>query len=276
MNLLNIKRLFTLNKKDITLKRIIDAISRRIADIPQYISWKLPFGFSAQNRENIQQYKNKHAGKRCFIIANGPSLKEIDFNLLKNEYTIGMNRIYLLQDTNGFLPNYLVCIDKNSQLLQFTEEFDGVTIPTFYNWDLRNIFKNKTNHMFLKEVYNPRFVSDLDIKPIGSGKSVTYSCMQLAFYMGFSEVYLIGKDHSYQTSEKAGKPIKSDGKEENHFIKNYYKPGMTWDAPDYKTEEFAYSLSRIAFERNGRVIKDATINGKLNIFEKVDFYSLFN
>jgi hypothetical protein len=276
MNILTIKRLLILDKKDITFKRIVDAIKRRITDIPQYISWKLPFGFSAQNREKIHIYKNKHAGQRCFILANGPSLKDMDFNLLKNEYTIGMNRIYLMQNVNGFSPTYLACVDKKSQLLQFTKEFDDVSIPTFYNWDLRNIFKNRNKHMYLKEAYNPRFSGNLDVEPFGSGSSVAYVCIQLAYYMGFSEVYLIGKDHSYQINEKAGKSIKSDGKEENHFIKNYYRPGMTWDAPDYISEEFSYSLAREVFEKNGRIIKDATINGKLNVFEKENFYSLFN
>ena len=42
-----------------------------------------------------------------------------------------------------------------------------------------------------------------------------------------------------------------------------------------ETEEFVYRLSRMAFERNGRRIFDATANGKLNVFEKVNFDNLF-
>jgi hypothetical protein len=268
MNFLSIKRLLILNSRYVS-------INRRVWDIPQFIAWKLPFGFAVENREKIQLYKNKHVGQRCFILANGPSLKDMDLNLLKNEYTIGMNRIYLMKKVNGFTPTYLVCVDRKSQLLQFTREFDEIDIPAFYNWDLRNIFKNRSKHIFLKESYNPRFSGKLDIESFGNGKSVAYVCIQLAYYMGFSEVYLIGKDHSYQISEKAGKSIQSDGKEGNHFIKNYYKPGMTWDAPDYKSEEFSYSLAKIAFEKNKRIINDATIGGKLNVFEKIDYYSLF-
>ena len=50
---------------------------------------------------------------------------------------------------------------------------------------------------------------------------------------------------------------------------------MLWDAPDYETEEFAYKLARKEFEKSGRKIYDATIGGKLNVFEKVNFDELF-
>jgi hypothetical protein len=222
----------------------------------------------------MEAFKDIHKGERCFVIANGPSLKKVDFNLLRDEYTIGMNRIYLLREQNGFMPDYLACIDVKSQILQFHEEMDKVEIPCFFNFDLRGKFSKKDNQYFIKSGFARIFQPDAT-KCLGNGKSVTYAAIQLAWYMGFSEVYLIGKDHSYNTSVSAGKSIVSDGKEQNHFIKGYYKPGMTWDAPDYKSEEFAYRLARKYFEENGRVIKDATIDGKLTVFEKVDFNSLF-
>lgn len=50
---------------------------------------------------------------------------------------------------------------------------------------------------------------------------------------------------------------------------------MGWRIPDYKGEELAYTLAKKAFDESGKVIKDATIDGKLDIFEKVDYYSLF-
>ncbi|MBU1145304.1 MAG: DUF115 domain-containing protein [Firmicutes bacterium] len=270
----NIKRFFTLARKDITFKRIILAFFRRLANIPQFFLWKLPFGFAEENRNRLAKYKDIHAGKRVFIIANGPSLKYVDFGKLKNEITIGMNRIYLMKEVNGFVPTYLVCIDKKSQTLQFTDDYDNIDFPAFYNWDLRNVFKHKNRHIFLKEKLNPKFSKDLVKEPYGSGKTVTYACIQLAYFMGFDEVYLIGKDHTYNTDEKVGVPILSDGNEENHFIKGYYKPNMTWDAPDLKSEEYAYRIAKRVFEYEKKIIKDATINGQLNVFEKVDLSTL--
>lgn len=270
----NIKRATVVDRKDVTLKRIVNAIMRRIVNLPQHFIFFLPFGFYKDNRKKLKQFKDKHIGERCFIICNGPSLKHIDFNLLKDEVTIGMNRIYLMKDQNGFEPTYLACVDKKSQIEQFHDDLDSLNFPCFFNFEMRKYFSKKKNQCFIEECFSPRFQTDAS-KLLGAGKSVTYHTIQLAFYMGFSEVYVIGKDHSYNTTEKAGVGIKATGNEENHFIKGYYKPGMNWDAPDYKTEEYNYQIARKAYEKAGRTIKDATIGGKLQVFEKVDFYSLF-
>lgn len=271
----NLKRFQTLKKGDVTVGRIIKALWRRIDDLPHKLIWNLPTSYTVRNRTAILKFKNIHAGERCFIIANGPSLKHIDFSLLKNEYTIGMNRIYMMQEQNGFSPTYLACIDIEAQLLQFKEDFNNLEMPVFYNWRVRNKFSRKDNQHFIRDTLTPTFSYDLAFRGFGTGRSVTYLAMQLAYYMGFTEVYLIGKDHSYNTTEKTGTAIKSTGKEENHFITGYYKPGMKWFSPDFATEEFAYALAREAFEKNGKIIKDATVNGKLQVFEKIDFYSLF-
>ncbi|QKJ31470.1 DUF115 domain-containing protein [Mucilaginibacter mali] len=271
----NLKRLRTLKRTDITAQRILKAIWRRIKDVPEKIYWDFPFHFTVKNRAGIEKFKDIHKGKRCFIIANGPSLKKIDFSLLKDDHSIGLNRIYMMKGQNGFMPDYLACVDMQAQLLQFFDDYNNVEIDCFYNWEIRNKFKRSDNQHFVRDKLSPSFSTDLAREGYGTGRSVTYLAIQLAYYMGFSEVYLIGKDHSYNTSEKTGTAIKSDGQEDNHFIKGYYKPGMKWFAPDLETEEYAYRLARTAFENDGRIIKDATIGGKLNVFEKVDYYSLF-
>lgn len=268
-------RFISINRRDITIKRLFQAFLRRLVDIPHAIAWYCPWGVAKTNKEFLIKIKNIHKRKRCFIVANGPSLKKIDFSRLKNEYTIGMNRIYLIKKVNGFSPNYLVCIDRKSQLLQFTDEYNKQTSISFYDWNLRNLFDKKENLIFVKGKFSPGFSKTPVTDRLGNGKSVTYACLQLAYYMGFNEVYLIGKDHSYNTNEKAGSGIKSTGDEENHFIKGYYKKGQNWDSPDYKSEEYAYKLARKAFEDNNRIIKDATVNGKLTVFDKIDFNSLF-
>lgn len=272
-----LRKLMATGIEDVTIKRVLSAAARRVSfeNIKNRIYYWLPFGFPEKNRRNILSFKGCHTGKRCFIIANGPSLRYIDFSLLKNEITIGMNRIYMMEKENGFKPNYLVCMDIESQILQFQKEYDSVDLPCFYNFDMHGLFSKKENQYFIKETFSPRFNGDLEKKYLGCGKSVAYTCLQLAFFMGFNEVYIIGKDHNYNTIEKPGECLKSNGEEDNHFIKGYYKKGQKWIAPDYKGEEYAYALAKKAYTESDKVIKDATINGKLKIFEKTDFYSLF-
>ena len=52
--------------------------------------------------ERMLALKDTHRGQRCFIIGNGPSLKNTDLALLENEVTFGLNRIYLLFSKMGF------------------------------------------------------------------------------------------------------------------------------------------------------------------------------
>ncbi len=259
---------------EISCERCWKAVVRRLKDFPHRIIWKLPFQSSLSNKQRIMMYKNIHRGRRCFILANGPSLNKTDLSLLENEITIGMNRIYLMEGVNGFVPDYLVVADIDIQLWQFTNEYNDVKRPRFYNWNTRKLFDKSENLMFFKESFSPLFQPDFT-KRIGAGKSVTFTCFQLAYYMGFSEVFLIGKDHSYNISGIPHMSVESKGDETNHFVKEYYKKGMKWDIPDYVGEEYSYKLAREAFENNGRKIFDATINGKLNVFEKIDYNGLF-
>lgn len=262
--------------KSMSSRRLYEAVWRRINNLPNLLLWNINYGFSKKNKTKLRLYKDIHKGQRCFIIANGPSLNKIDFNLLKNEITIGMNRSYLLEKTKGFMPTYLACIDDTCQLAQFYEEYNEISIPCFYAWNQRHLFDKKDNQMFVRVRFKMGFSEDIVDDLTYNGGTVTYTCIQLAYYMGFSEVYLVGKDHSYKVPEKKDGIIISDGKESNHFIGEYYKTGQKWYAPNYTIEEKAYKLARKMFEMENKVIKDATIDGKLNIFEKTDFTRLFN
>lgn len=269
------ERLRNIKPKDITIGRIFGAILRRIGSVPHRIYYHWPWGFPAKNRERLRKLNGSHKGERCFIVANGPSLKLIDFDLLKNEYTIGMNRIYLMKEENGFMPDCLLCIDKKRLIVPFHEDLDKLSIPCFFPFSMRKYFSKTDNHFFMDCSFTPCINKDATL-PFGNGKTVTFNAIQLAYCMGFSEIYIIGKDHNFNTTGKAGKGIEVKGEDENHFIKNYFLPGQKWDLPDFETEEYAYRIARKALEKDGRRIANATIGGKLEIFERVDFYSLFS
>lgn len=50
--------------------------------------------FHPWRRESIawlSELKDKYQGERCFVIGNGPSLRDTDVAKLKDEFTFGMN-----------------------------------------------------------------------------------------------------------------------------------------------------------------------------------------
>lgn len=272
--LASLKRLRQMHIQDITIKRVWTALLRRVTRIPSRLYFYQPFGFPADNRRKLKALNDSHKGERCFILANGPSLKSVDFNQLKDEFCMGMNRIYLMKEQYGFMPNCLFCIDEERLIKPFREDFDNLDIPCFYSFHLHKYFSKKPNQYFMGGSFNPLFNKDAAGR-FGYGGTVTYSVIQMAFCMGFQEVYILGKDHSFNVTGKAGTSVYVKGEDQNHFLKNYFLSGQKYDIPDYQTEEYAYRVARKAYEEAGRRIYNATEGGKLEIFERVDFKLLF-
>ena len=67
----------------------------------------------------------------------------------------------------------------------------------------------------------------------------------------------------------------SGGDDPNHFSPAYFGKGFRWQLPDLETSEQGYRLARQAYEADGRQVLDATVGGKLAIFPKVPYDSLF-
>jgi hypothetical protein len=69
--------------------------------------------------------------------------------------------------------------------------------------------------------------------------------------------------------------VVSQGDDPDHFNASYFGKGFRWQLPDLETSEHSYRMARQAYERAGRQVLDATVGGKLTIFPKVDYTSLF-
>lgn len=261
---------------EITPNRVYSALKVRMSEIPHSYAWN--FQLQAQvNKEYIRNFHNIHEGERCFIVANGPSLLKTNLDLLENEITIGMNRIYLNFEKSSFRPSYYVAMNELI-LEQFPNEISQLTMPKFLNWNRRSFFGfPDANMVFLKSkmVINDTFQYDLT-HPLVVGASVTFVALQIAFYMGFEKVVLIGLDHNY--AEK-GTPNKTETRiseqDSSHFHANYFPKGVKWQLPDLQRSEVDFEIARKVFQSNGREILDATIDGKCQVFEKINYLSLF-
>lgn len=251
-----------------------------IRDLPQ-----LPEAYlHPWRRESLRRlaaFKDVHTGKRAFIIGNGPSLKQTDLTRLKDEITFGMNRIYLMFPELGFTTTYLSVVN-DLVIEQTAGDLVALAVPKFLCWRARRFFSAgqfggdlAALPTFLYTAYDaPGFARDVRGR-VWEGATVTYVTLQLAFHMGFKEVILIGVDHNYATSGKPNTTITSDGEDPNHFSGQYFGRGFRWQLPDLETSEMAYRMARAAYESAGRRVMDATVGGRLNIFPKVEYNSLF-
>lgn len=261
----------------ISFHRIYQAILRRLKNFPDVLAWyTLPL--AEQNRQKLARFHNRHRGERCFIIGNGPSLKQTDLNLLKHDLAFGLNRIYLLYDSISIRPQYYVSVNE-LVLEQFAGEIVKIPGQKFLNWNRRQFFLPPADdvHFITYSLgIEDRFVPT-PFRPVSSGGTVTFVAMQLAYFMGFQEAILIGVDHNFaSTGEPNRTEVRMEDQDRDHFHPNYFPKGSRWQLPDLLRSELAYEKARIAFEQDGRRILDATIGGKCTVFEKVDYYGLFN
>jgi len=239
--------------------------------------------------KRLREYHEIYKGKRCFIIGNGPSLNKLDLTLLKDEYTFGANAIYLHKEKMGGLPkfmavtDYLVAEDRCDELNQL----EGVTM--FIPVNLTYVIKPRPNVVLLKYYYpdvGKKIIlpHNLTEGAYGYG-SVSFLNLQLAFHMGFQEVYLIGMDHTYK-DDKAFKRVVSkfgtsagerivESDDQNHFHPDYFGKGYRWHDPKIEPMILSHEYAKESYEADGRNIFNATFGGKLEVYERVDYNSLF-
>ena len=232
-----------------------------------------------ESAQRLMAYQDRFSGQRCFVIGNGPSLKGMDLSYLKDEYTFGMNRIYLAFEEWGFQTTFLVSVN-DLVVEQCSMELNNLEIPKFISWRAKNLLfpsgRPDQNTQFLYTSYTGKKFARNITNRFWEGSTVTFICLQLAFCMGFNEVILIGVDHDFDTKGKANITVVSNGDDPNHFSPDYFGKGFRWQLPDLETSEGAYRLALENYKKNHRSVLDATVDGKLKVFPKVDYYFLFH
>ena len=167
-----------------------------------------------KDKAKIKSFYNLYEGKRCFILGNGPSLSIDDLNLLKNEITFGFNSLFMVYNQTDFRPNYYMAADyhffqNNKKVVQDIIEENKSTFMFFHlykkyiksNDSVISFFHNCiykiTPDSFRKKSVNPK-----PYKYISMYYSVVCMAIELAFYMGFKNIFLLGIDFSQSNTTK--------------------------------------------------------------------------
>lgn len=203
--------------------------------------------------------------KQCVIIGNGPSIKDLDLDRILLP-TFGTNAIYL-----KYIPTYYV-IEDRLVAQDRRVEINALFLPKFAG---KHLQAHLNNCIWLKEnmdsVYPmpPRFT---DGQRFFTGGTVTYLCLQIAFVMGFEEVYLLGVDHNYTQRENArevgGGIMVSTGEDPDHFDPEYFGAGKRFHDPRPERMLLAYQTANEVYEAAGRKIYNASPESLLEVFER--------
>jgi len=260
------------------LRRVIgegstQALARAVSDTRSGIEYAVDRR-GKESARRLHDLKDRFRGERCFIIGNGPSLRDMDLSHLRGEYTFGLNRAPLLFPRIGFQTTFLVCVNR-LVLEQSGNELLDTSCAKFVSWDGRRFLPASADVTFLRSVAGPRFSEDPS-RGIWEGGTVTFVAMQLAYHFGFEQVVLIGVDHSFTTKGPPNQETTSTGGDPNHFDPGYFGKGYRWHLPDLEKSELAYGLAKQRFEASGRSIVDATVGGHLTVFAKAPYDALTN
>ena len=225
-----------------------------------------------ESSRRLRQLKDRYRGERCFIIGNGPSLRDMDLSVLRDEHTFGLNRAPLLFPRMGFQTTFLVCVNR-LVIEQSGDELLDTSCAKFVSWQGRRYLPPSADVTYLKPRRGLDFATDPS-RGVWEGGTVTFVAMQLAHYFGFETVILIGVDHSFATKGPPNQETISAGSDPNHFDPSYFGKGYRWHLPDLERSELAYRLAKQRYESSGRSILDATVGGKLTVFPKTSFEAL--
>ncbi|MGN0603854.1 MAG: hypothetical protein ACI4I2_07730 [Oscillospiraceae bacterium] len=227
-----------------------------------------------------RELKGIYSGKRAFVIGNGPSLNTNDLNKLQNEISFGCNIITQMYDhvdwrlTDYFFVDPLFI----SELLKSKEDLDKLSrehkrVFTTFQSKIFDEYKNEyDNFYYLRIKRNMDFLFSEDITDfIGGGGTSLYEIFQIAIYMGIKEFYLLGVDYSFKKEMRADGKIIINENIQNHAKEIYQGDGV------YYVDDIMKAWLKIKAYADAHDIKifNATRGGKLEVFSRVDFDSLF-
>lgn len=223
----------------------------------------------------LKRYKNIHKGQRCFIIGTGPSLTVEDLEKLKGEIAFGSNRIFEIYSQTDWRPTYYMNQDY-PLIYKYVDEIKELEVKQkFLPIDVKQKFESETDISYFVLRHKDYYPKDADFsthldKYMGQGFTVTYGAIQMAYYMGFSEVYLLGIDHNYSISlNEKGVPIMNEGAQDYFAGSKASNKGL--NLPRVVESTVAYFTARkFADKCKDFAVLNATRGGKLEAFERVD------
>lgn len=163
-----------------------------------------------------RQLKNSHTGEKCYILGNGPSLSNVDFALLANEFTFSVNQLPRKKEYPKLKTNYHMWadpqffqIDKNRvedvELIEVMEKVNSennkpmVFYPCYAeDMLIRTGLNNKLDIHYFQDI---NAIYDLDkvlkrqvdySSVVPCFRTVVIYAICLAIYMGFSKIILLG------------------------------------------------------------------------------------
>jgi hypothetical protein len=249
-------------------KRIFGDIYRAIfKDLVDKVSWDLS-PESRRSKKKFLKLKDSQKGKKAVILFNGPSLLKTDFSLLKDVFVIGLNKINLITEDLNLSPSLIIAFDEllnkqNSEFLKNSEQY--LKILNYKSYQPLN--KTGEDFIYLYHMADNSFCYN-PLTALANRGSTPYIAFQIAYFMGFEEIAIVGADHNFPDIKPLA-IVENAEDDQFHFHKDYHKKGEMNQYPDKIKLDMIFRDLGLAFEEKGRKVYNATEGGKLEIFERI-------
>lgn len=243
----------------------------------RYQGYTLEHFSKSKYAKALRGFKSIHSGEACFIIGNGPSLSAEDLSEIKKVGldSFAFNRIYLMFDKTDWRPTYYVSQDEKT-LKNCTNEVNGMSlpykfIPLFHKY-YHNIQIDNALLFKLKSDKDNNIIFSDDISNyIGDSTTVAFTAAQIAVYMGYQRIYLLGVDHSFSTYQNDKGELIYDFSVKDYFSEEYNKDKNELYIPNLDASTRAFIAMKDYCDAHGIKVCNATRGGKLEVFPRVDF-----
>ncbi|MCX6189339.1 MAG: hypothetical protein NTW54_07035 [Bacteroidetes bacterium] len=254
------------------------------------------------------RFRNIHHGKRCFIIGSGPSMASLDISALANEHVIALNSFFLNPQCNQVLeqsmpekyylapPNHAPQTEDNwTQTLRKMQEEIVHPVSMFLginnnqgNWktiiEKNNFFsKCDVNYFFCgigtRDGYRLK-KEDMDLGAMSlSASNALINGLELALYLGFDEIYLIGFEHNHicvqRPEEYRAYPAAEHYEQEKKYDFGLDRPKhINYEifGNNYYTFKLYLEIAKLFPEKR---IVNCTPSGILDVFPRMNFDDVF-
>ena len=260
------------------LERIRKILGARVQNLEAQNFEKTKYG------KKLSFLKDCHKGEKCFVIGNGPSLevKDLDKIYESGLVSFATNRVFKIFEKTKWRPTYYVSEDilimQDAQKIIEEMDVEGRFIPINLKW-YKGVDIPNADYFYIeyqdpmKETYGLSLDIPHNIRCRGT---VTVTCLQLAIYMGFSEIYLIGVDHNFaKMFDKEGNVV-IDNTIKNHFAEDYDKGIVDQGFHVDEATEAYMDVENLSRKLKTFKVYNATRGGKLEVYERVDIDSILN
>lgn len=246
--------------------------------------WSMKHFEKTKYGKELARYKGKYTGQTCFLIGNGPSLRAEDLTTIHNAGipTFGFNRIYNIFDQTPWRPTFYIsqdekmlsgCVD-TVNALELPVKFIPIQLKWWHGIQVRDALYFNMQNQADEDPRAFRFSDDAS-RGIYNSSTGMYTAAQIAAYMGFSEIYLIGVDHNFRISQNNKGEVIVDNSVKDYFSEKYNEDKANLYIPNTEKSTLTYIAMKDHCDRRGIRVCNATRGGKLEVFPRVDFDSLF-